>query len=249
MINYRFLFSFLVTSFSYLVVGVSLLYFSQTTTISDKKSPLKTIELSIQAFQPQVIEEKPEPIKEETPTPVEKKPEPVKEEIPPPEPKVEQPKPVVKMPKPKPHVQKEKSKKPELKKEKPKVKKKQPKKVVKKSKKRRPPTQKRSALKSTKKQHSTAKQKNLFLAKVRDRINRNKSYPRIAKRRGMQGSVKVNFTILPNGHVSAITVKGSKAFHRSAKKAVKKAFPVSVKSIPMRLPEKVSITLHYKLRR
>ena len=249
MINYRFLLSFLVTSFSYLVVGVSLFYFSQTSMISDKKSPLKTIELSIQAFQPQVVEKKPEPIKEETPPPVENEPEPVKEETPPPpEPIVEKPKPV-EPPKPKPLVKKEETKKPEAKKEKPKVKKKKPEKVVKKTKKRQPPVEKRSALKSSKKQRSTAKEKNLFLAKVRDRINRNKSYPRIAKRRGMQGSVKVNFTILPNGHVSAITVSGPRAFHRSAKKAVEKAFPVSVKHIPMRLPEEVSITLHYKLRR
>lgn len=242
MVNHRFVLSFVVTSFAYIAVGYSLLYFSKTTTISDKQSPLKTIELSIQAFQPQVVEKKPEPIKEETPPPVEKEPEPVKEEMPPlPEPKVEKPKPL-EPPKPKPLVKKEKLKKPE-------VKKKKPKKVVKKTKKRRPPTQKRNALKSTKKQHSTAKQKNLFLAKVRDRINRHKSYPRIAKRRGIQGSVRVDFTILPNGHVSAIEVKGPRAFHSSAKRAVEKAFPVSVKNIPMKLPEKVSITLHYKLRR
>ncbi|UFH59023.1 energy transducer TonB [Sulfurovum mangrovi] len=245
MTNYRFLFSFLVTSISYIVVGFSLFYFSQTTNISDTKSSLNTIELTVQAFQPQVIEKEPEPIKEETPEPEEK----VEETpLPEPEPEVEQPKPV-EIPKPKPLPKKEESKKPEPPKEKAKVKKEKPKKHVKKSTKKCSPAEKRSALKSSKKQRSSANEKNLFLAKVRDRINRNKSYPRVAKRRGMQGSVEVNFTILPNGHVSAIAVSGSRVFHTSAKKAVEKAFPVSVKNIPMKLPEKVSITLHYRLSR
>ncbi|MDM5271453.1 energy transducer TonB [Sulfurovum sp. zt1-1] len=231
MSKYRFLLSFLVTSLIYLTAGFTLLYFSQTVNVSDKKSFVKTIELSLQAYQPEIVEQRSEPIKEETPPPVEK--------TPPPEPIIEKPKPL-EQPKPEPIVQKQEIKKPKEKKEKLKN-------VVKKTKK--PPTQKISALKSSKKQQSTAEEKNLFLAKVRDRINRNKHYPNIAKRRGMQGSVRISFTILSNGQVSGITVNGPKVFHTSAKEAVQKAFPIAVKNIPISLPEQVSVTLHYKLSR
>lgn len=187
--------------------------------------------MSVHAFQPEVIEEKPEPVKEETPPPV--------EETPPPEPKIEKTKPI-EVPRPEPVV-----KKPEVKK----VKKEKSKKVVQKTRKKPRPTYKKSARKSKIKQQSTAVEKNLFLAKVRDRINKHKSYPRIAKRRGMQGRVKVDFTIRADGYVSGIMVSGPKAFHTSAKAAVKKAFPVSVKNVPISLPKKVSITLHYTLTR
>ncbi|MDD2451047.1 energy transducer TonB [Sulfurovum sp.] len=225
----RFLLSFLATSILYGMVGYWLYYLTETTSVSEQKSPVKTIAMSVYAFQPEVLEEKPEPVEEETPPPVEE---------PPPEPKIEKPK-------PEPVVKKPEIKKPEVKK----VKKEKPKKVVKKTEKKPQPVQKKSALKSTRKQQSTAAEKNLFLSKVRDRINRHKSYPRMAKRRGMEGSVKVDFTILANGNVSGITVSGPKAFHTSAKEAVQKAFPVSIKDVPLSLPQKVSITLHYTLSR
>jgi protein TonB len=214
------------------MAGYWLYYLTKTTTVSEQQSPVKTIAMSVHAFQPEVVEEKPEPIEEDTPPPVEE---------PPPEPKIEKPKPI-ELPKPEPVVKKPEIKKPEVKKEK-------PKKVVKKTRKKPQHVQKKSALKSTKKQQSTAAEKNLFLAQVRDRINKHKSYPRMAKRRGMEGSVKVDFTILANGNVSGITVSGPKAFHTSAKEAVQKAFPISVKDAPLSLPQKVSITLHYTLSR
>ncbi|MBN2249387.1 MAG: energy transducer TonB [Campylobacterales bacterium] len=237
----RYLLSFLVTSFLYATMGYLLFYLSETTSISEQKSPVKTIAMSVYAFQPEVVEEKPEPPKEE-PTP-EPEPEPTPE--PEPEPELLP----VESPKPAPLVKKEEIKKPEVKKVKEEKPKEKPKKAAKKHPVKLQPTEKISARKSTQKQQSTAAEKNLFLAKVRDRINQHKSYPRMAKRRGMEGSVKVDFTILANGNVSGIMVSGPKAFHASAKEAVEKAFPVSVKNIPITLPQKVSITLHYTLSR
>jgi len=63
----------------------------------------------------------------------------------------------------------------------------------------------------------------------------------------MQGVVKVKFTILKNGNVSNITMSGSKIFHRSVKKAIKSAFPISKKA-PLPLPTTVNLTLRYRLR-
>ncbi len=96
--------------------------------------------------------------------------------------------------------------------------------------------------------HYSAAQRNSFLARIRARINRAKSYPRIAQRRGMQGTVKARFTILANGHVSNIVLSGPKVFYHSARKAIESAFPVNVKRATLPLPETVCLSLRYKLR-
>ncbi len=114
--------------------------------------------------------------------------------------------------------------------------------------KHRKKVQKQSAQASAASTHYSAAAKNHFLAEVRRKIDRYKSYPRIAKKRRMQGTVKVHFTILPSGQVSAVSVEGPKVFLRSARQAVTNAFPVSVKDIPMHLPTTVNITLRYQLR-
>jgi len=96
--------------------------------------------------------------------------------------------------------------------------------------------------------HRSAARKNAFLAQIRAKINQAKSYPRMAKRRGMQGTVKARFTILKNGHVGNIVLSGSSLFYRSARKAIKSAFPVNANKAPMPLPSTVSLTLRYRLR-
>ncbi len=96
--------------------------------------------------------------------------------------------------------------------------------------------------------HRSAARKNVFLAQIRAKINRAKSYPRMAKRRGMQGTVKARFTILKNGHIGNIVLSGSSLFFSSARKAIKSAFPVNANKAPMPLPSTVSLTLRYRLR-
>jgi protein TonB len=101
---------------------------------------------------------------------------------------------------------------------------------------------------STNKKEASPARKNKFLNQLRAKISRNKTYPRIAQRRGMQGSVKVRFTILRNGDVSNIQITGKKVFYKSARNAVKKAFPINVKKAPLSLPTTVNLTLHYQIR-
>lgn len=102
--------------------------------------------------------------------------------------------------------------------------------------------------KNQKPQASSAEKKH-FLSKVRRKIEKNKYYPRIAKKRGMEGIVKVRFRILSNGNVSDISVSGPKVFHTSAKEAVNNAFPISIKHMPLSLLEDyVTIPLNYKIR-
>jgi len=221
----RDLVSFLMTSFLYLMGGAALFYASNTTEVSDQVSAVKKIELSLNAYQPPepIVEEKPEPVQEEI---IEKKPLPEPEKLKPLP--VEPKKPVEQKPEPKKEEPTKEDKKPQKKK-------------VKKS-------VAPCAQQSIKKQHFSATERDIFLAKVRSRIDKNKIYPKIAMRRGMQGSVQVSFTILPNGNVANISVSGPRVFHESTKKAVQKAFPISVKNIPISLPKTVSFTMHYRLK-
>jgi protein TonB len=96
-------------------------------------------------------------------------------------------------------------------------------------------------------QRSTnSKSRNRFIANLKARINRNKSYPRIAQRRGVTGTVRVGFTILRSGGVGHISVHGPKLFHASAKTAVSRAFPINPSKTPFALPRRMTLTIRYK---
>lgn len=229
MLKYRNTVSFVFTGMMYVAVAAAFIYTAKTVQVSEKKSALKTIELSLQAYQPPV--EKPQPIAPKEPEPIPEEIQPLPEPVAPKPLPVQPPKPQIKKPEPPKKI----------------VKKEPPKKKVQKPKKPKS-TPQQSARQSMKKQQSSAEEKNRFLSDIRNKIDRNKTYPHIAKRRGMQGSVKVSFTILPNGNVGNINVSGPNAFHNSAKEAVQKSFPVSVKNAPISLPQSVSFTMHYRLR-
>lgn len=249
MLKHRFFISLLGTILLYVSVGLLFFYLLNQTIGTEQKPQEKIINFTLSEYEPEVIPplEVPieEPIKEEIVKPiVEEKPiieesEPVVEEVSP-EPMIEKriSKPVVKK-----IVKKKTVKKKQIKKKV--VKNKRIKKRVTKYKNTTKKTYRKK--KASKKQASPAK-KNKFLNQLRARISRNKMYPRIAQRRGMQGSVKVRFTILRNGHVSNIQITGKKVFHKSARKAIKKAFPINVKRAPLSLPTTVNLTLRYQIR-
>ena len=198
--------------------------------------------MCLSSFVPEVLPVIEEPIVEEEPV---VEPEIIEEPIVEKEPEIEEeiiPEPIVEKVIPKPVVKKVK-KKPEVKK-KPKKKKIQKKKVKKKKASKRQANKKVSARKS----QSSKAEKNKFLANIRATINKHKSYPRAAKKRRMQGSVKVKFTILRSGKVGNISLNGPKIFHSSARKAVKSAFPVNAKKSPIRLPQNINLTLRYQIR-
>jgi len=97
------------------------------------------------------------------------------------------------------------------------------------------------------KKHKNSMNKQKFIYLLRSKIDANKIYPRIAQKRGMQGSIKVNFTITSSGKLSKLKVTGSRIFINSAKKAIKRSFPISTKGV--NLPMSISLTLEYKLKR
>ncbi len=248
--NYRFSLSFLMTVFLYVMLGWMLLAFSTTFVADEQKPKVQKIALALSTFVPEVTPPVEEPIPEKP------EPEPVVEEVVAPvetaqtkvEPKPEPiPEPIIEKPLPKPIVKKQIPKKKRIEKRivKKKVTHKKPK-TKKHHQKRKHTTGKRSSKKHTA-QASPAK-KSAFLGAIRAKINKNKTYPRIAQRRGMQGVVKARFTIFANGKVGNITLSGKKVFYKSVRKAIQSAFPISVKNAPLSLPTTVNVTLRYQMR-
>ena len=214
----------------YATIGFLFFYTLSNTIGTEQKPKEKIINFTLSEYVPEVMS----PVEEI----VEPEPEPIVEEV--------KPEPVVKkiVPKSKPIVKKKIVKKVKKKKRVVKKKKRVKKKVSKKRSKQKKSNKKRV---SSKTKTSLAK-KNRFLNQLRAKINKNKNYPRIAQRRGMQGSVKVKFTILANGRVSNIRVTGKKVFHKSARKAIQKSFPINAKNAPLSLPTTVNLTLRYQIR-
>jgi len=236
-LKHRFFISLLGTILIYVSVGILFFYLLNQTIGTAQKPQETTISFSLASYEP----ERTPPVEEPVVEPVEEI-EPEKEEPAPKEAAVVEeviPEPVIEksIPKAKPIVKKIVKKKI--------VKKKRVKK--KRAKKKTVKRKVRTKKSSSRKKASPAK-KNKFLNQLRAKISRNKTYPRIAQRRGMQGSVKVRFTILRNGSVSNIRITGKKVFHSSAKSAVKKAFPVNTKNAPLSLPTTVNLTLRYQIR-
>ena len=243
--KHRYLISFFSTTLFYLLLAGTYFYVQYQYLIADQKPQDQIMHLSL-ACVPEAVPpvEEPEEIEEEEPIVEEEiieepEPEPIVEEKPIPEKIIPEPiepkiipKPVVEEIKKKPVVKKKVVKK---------------KKVKKKVKKRAPSKTTKGAKQKGVAQKNASAKKNLFLAKVRRKINQHKSYPKIAKRRGMQGTVKVRFTILANGNVGHISVSGPKVFHSSARNAVKRAFPIRTKNIPISLPTSVNLSLRYQL--
>jgi len=249
--KHRHFVSFVSTMFIYIGIGTFFFYLQHLNIGTEQKPQEKIISFSLAEYEPEVIPPVEEPIIE----PIEKIEEPVDEVEPiveaPEPPVVEEviPEPIVEkiVPKPLPVVKKKKIKK-RVKKKKISKKKKTKKRVVKKRVRKKTTSKKTARKKAVAKKQASPAKKNRFLNQLRAKIDRYKTYPRIAQKRGMQGSVKVRFTILASGRVGTINVSGKKVFYSSARNAVKKAFPISPKNAPFSLPTTVNLTLRYQLR-
>lgn len=254
MVEHRYFISFFITSLVYLALAGSYFFFRDTLLIAEQKATDNTICMCLSEFVPEPVvlpKEEPveevieEPIKEEEPI-VEEEPlkeEPIIEEKPKEEPFLEK-EPIIPVEPPKPKTPPKP--KPEKKKEPVKKKPTPPKPAPKKAAAPKGAAAMAAVKKGTAQKDKDA-QKNAFLAAIRQKINQNKSYPLIAKRRGMQGKVTAQFSILSNGSVAEIKLSGSKIFHASARQAIQKAFPVNTAGKPFSFPIVVNLSLEYRL--
>ena len=90
---------------------------------------------------------------------------------------------------------------------------------------------------------------NLFFKKIKTTINKNKSYPRKAVRRGIEGDIKISFTLLENGNVKDIKIiSGKNIFKKSAIKSIQKSFPIKIDNKLFKFPKIFTIKINYMLK-
>ncbi|MFT7004952.1 MAG: protein TonB [Sulfurimonas sp.] len=90
---------------------------------------------------------------------------------------------------------------------------------------------------------------NKFISDLVKKINENKSYPNIARRRGIEGLVNVKFYVYSNGNVKDIKiVSGKSIFKNSAREAISKSFPISISEELFNFPKKFNIKISYILK-
>ncbi len=109
-------------------------------------------------------------------------------------------------------------------------------------------TQESATAKAQQEQILQAK-KNLFLTNLMQRINDNKSYPNMARRRCMEGDVEVQFVIMSDGTVEDIKVlSGRRIFKKSTIQAISRCFPMEVDTTLFNFPKEFKIKISYVLR-
>lgn len=87
-----------------------------------------------------------------------------------------------------------------------------------------------------------------YYTKIKETINKNKSYPRVAVKRGIEGIVKINFTISKNGELLSFHIKeGKKIFQKSITKAVQNSFPLIPPKGLLDSNISLSLTINYYL--
>ena len=198
--KHRYLNSFFMATSIYLIASFFMFYvFADTLIVPPKEETVKTISLQHVALK-------------EEPTPPQAEPEPVVEEKPEPEPIVEKPTPIQKkIEKPKPKKEKVEHKKIVEKKpiEKPIEKVEQKTEVI------PVPEAKPVEALPSKPMMSASEIESIeseYLSKVRFHIEKNKTYPKIAKRLNQSGKVHVTFLILKDGKIKHCKVHKSSNF-------------------------------------
>lgn len=200
-------------------------------TVLEKRKPQK--EKIEKKKQPSKEIVKKEPVKKEEPKKIIKK-EPVKKTV-----KKEKPKPIEKVAKKEPvkepriqrHIPKEEPKEEKIVKQQVK----QQKNIVKK-------------IDNTIDEELIKAKKSLYFKFIKEAISKNKEYPKIAARRGIQGDVKVNFTISKDGELLKYDiVDGHRIFKKSIIEAFTKTFPIKPPKDLFLSNTDLSLTIAYRL--
>lgn len=93
------------------------------------------------------------------------------------------------------------------------------------------------------------REKNAYLGRLIARIEAHKHYPRVARRRGIEGEVAVSFSILPEGGIGGLQTAGSYGILQSAAaEAVRSALPLPPPPESMALPLEIHFTMTFSLR-
>ncbi len=88
-------------------------------------------------------------------------------------------------------------------------------------------------------------QQQSYLSRIVAMIERNKHYPRLARRRGREGNVRVNFMVLNDGTISSLSLEGGhQLLSAAARSAIKKSIPLPTPPIT---PYEAKFTMRFEL--
>jgi len=101
-------------------------------------------------------------------------------------------------------------------------------------------------------QRQVAKNSNVvrqtYLSKILTIIEGNKYYPRIARRRGLEGNILVSFLLKEDGYINGLDTSGGPLLlRRAAKTAVKKSLPLPTTPSDIEYPMHISYAMQFKL--
>lgn len=92
-------------------------------------------------------------------------------------------------------------------------------------------------------------QKRIFLEMLRETIKKNKTYPKIARIRAIQGEVHVIFYVLADGSLVKVDiVSGKKIFYSAIEEAIKKSSQLVTAPDSFIYPLKVNLRIDFLLR-
>jgi protein TonB len=95
----------------------------------------------------------------------------------------------------------------------------------------------------------SVKEKEIFLNYIRQSIEKNKQYPKVAQRRGVEGKVEVQFTVCERGTLQNLQTNAShKYFDETTKAAIATVFPLHYDLKKVKLPMQLNLVVEYKLR-
>jgi protein TonB len=84
-----------------------------------------------------------------------------------------------------------------------------------------------------------------YLSQILAKIERNKHYPKMARRRGTEGAIDINFMVLNDGTISTLKLNGGhKLLSIAARNAIKKSIPLPS---PPSSPYQVAFTMRFEL--
>jgi len=89
---------------------------------------------------------------------------------------------------------------------------------------------------------------NRYYSKIKETINKNKLYPKMAIKRGIEGIVKIKFMISKDGELLSFNIiEGKRVFKKSISKAVKNSFPLTPPKGILTSNTSLSLMINYKL--
>ena len=89
---------------------------------------------------------------------------------------------------------------------------------------------------------------NKYYTQIKETINKNKSYPKIAVKRGIEGLVKIKFTISKNGELLSFNIiEGKRVFKKSITESVKNSFPLTPPKDVLTSNTSLSLMIDYRL--